>query len=179
MRGLIIRNADSDDVKAIARLHVDSWKVAYAPILSQKHLDWVSVQREVRRKRKLLKDETPFLVAEADGNLVGFIVYSGSGESEKEALGAFEIDSFWVHHERTCQGIGAALLQEMVRRASPKQICVWVLTGVEAGPAFYEKHGFRPEEDTRKDFIFLGEPLPIVRYIKIVRTRQSEVRKKK
>ena len=52
-------------------------------------------------------------------------------------------------------------------------------TDVEAGPSFYERHGFHAEEDTRTDFIFLDEPMPVVRYVKTVRKRSSTPRKKK
>ena len=168
MSKLIIRDAVSDDIKPLAQLHVESWKVAYAPILTQAHLDWVSVQREVRRNRKLIKEGSPYLVVERDERPVGFMVYSASDL----AADAVEIDSFWVHHEATRQGIGSALLAELRQRESPKRIYVWVLTGVKAGPRFYEKHGFRPEEETRTDFVFLDEPMPMIRYRKNCRYRR-------
>ena len=93
MRDLLIRDADRADVRGLARLHVEAWKVAYAPILAQCHLDWVSVEREVRRKRGLVKDKTPFIVAEQQGEPVGFMVYSLCSDGEAEEPGAFDIDS--------------------------------------------------------------------------------------
>ncbi|MGI9518387.1 MAG: GNAT family N-acetyltransferase [Pirellulaceae bacterium] len=179
MGKLTIRSAENSDVRPLARLHVDAWKVAYAPILKQKHLDWISVDREVRRKRSGIKDGTPFIVAEDISGLVGFMVYSRCTDEEAEAPGAIDIDSYWVHHQRTREGIGGALLRDMIRRTSPKRIYAWVLTGVKAGPAFYEKNGFRPLEETRQDFIFLGDPMPMVRYMKTVRKRPATARKKK
>ena len=179
MKDLIIRNALASDVRQLAKLHVDSWKVAYAPILHQDHLDWVSVQREVRRKRNHIKQGTPLLVAERNQEILGFILYEYDEPDEEDILpGTWDIHNFWVHHERTRQGIGGALLKEMIRRASPKRIHVWVLTGVQAGPCFYEKHGFRTDEETRKDFIFLDHRMPMVRYSKTFRNR-SKVKKKK
>ncbi|MEM7474960.1 MAG: GNAT family N-acetyltransferase [Planctomycetota bacterium] len=170
MRGITIREARMGDVKELAVLHVEAWKIAYAPILTQEHLDWVSVQREVRRKRSRVKDDTPFLVAEKSGQLLGFMVYSEFDDSDE----AWEIDSLWVHHEFTRQGIGAKLIEQLRERERPKRIHVWVLTGVDAGPNFYERHGFRPEEETRQDFIFLDEPMPMVRYRKNCRYRKIQ-----
>lgn len=171
MRGLDIRNAESKDVRPLARLHVEAWNVAYAPILTQAHLDWVSVEREVRRKRKLLKDGTPILIAEHAGEIVGFLVYSECDESEAGTPEAFEIDSFWIDHKQTRRGIGSALLKAMMKLTSPKRIQAWVLTGVDAGPAFYEKRGFRADEETRQDFIFLDVAMPMVQYVKKIRRR--------
>ena len=178
MRDFLIRDAVAKDVKPVAELHVAAWRLAYEPILAQEHLDWVSVQREVRRKRALLKDRTPFLVAEKAGEAVGFLVYGDESDDVTGAVTAKSIDSFWVHQNLTRQGIGQKLLQEVIRRESPSRIYVWVLTGVEAGPAFYEKNGFRPEEKTRQDFVFLGHRMPMVRYCKRVQTGTKSRKKK-
>lgn len=176
MKDLTFRLAEQADVRPLAKLHVAAWKVAYAPILPQEHLDWVSVEREVRRKRTKLKDGTPILVAEEDGESLGFMVYSPSGEKETGLRKCIDIDSFWVQHDLTRQGIGTALLSAMIQREKPENIHVWVLTGVKAGPSFYEKHGFQPDEATRQDFIFLDETLPMVQYCKKCKRR---IRRKK
>lgn len=167
MRDLTIREATSRDVRALAQLHFDAWHVAYRPILHQDHLDWVSLDREVRRKRTHLKNGVPILVAEKNDQILGFLVYEFDKPDEKEIpSGTWDIHSFWVHHEHTRKGIGSKLLKEMIERASPQRIHVWVLTGVPEGPSFYEKHRFRPDEDTRQDFIFLDHPMPMVRYVR-------------
>lgn len=170
-----IRLAEKKDARPLAKLHMAAWKIAYAPILSKKQFVWASVEREVRRIRKQMESSIPILVAEEDDQPLGFLVY-GSAEAKNHTCRDIEIFSFWVHHDRTRQGIGTKLLNDLIDREDPKNIFVWALTGVTAGPSFYESFGFRAEEETRQDFAFLDKPLPMVRYCK---ARQRKIRRKK
>ncbi len=163
---LVIRSATAQDVRSMAKLHTESWKIAYEPILSQKQLDWASESREIRNIKKMLKEGLPIVLAEIDGQLAGFIIYDRIDDRMTDASSDFEIHSFWVDYRKTRQGIGTALVDEMIERCSPDRIYVWVLTGLTAGPAFYEKRHFIAEEDTRGEFVFLDEPLPVVRYVR-------------
>jgi ribosomal protein S18 acetylase RimI-like enzyme len=80
-----------------------------------------------------------FLVAERDGDLVGYLHYDTMGEPELHRI--------YVDPEQKRGGIGGALISELHARLEPGNS--YVLLVIEANPAaiaFYERHGLREEE---------------------------------
>ena len=136
-----------------AKLHATAWKIAYAPILTAKHIQRASIQREVLRGRRLLTDNTRLRVAQHDRELMESSLNSDF-EDEPEAK---EFDSQRISAPYQRSDTGPGLLEEPRYCESPTPICVGFLTGVEAGPKLYEEQEFRAKEDPRQNHVFLGD----------------------
>lgn len=140
-----IREAVPDDIPGIARVHVDTWRTAYAGIVPAEHLAGMSYeQREARWRENLARqgDGRFTLVAEVDGTGVGF----AGGGPERDGLSGYdgELYGLYVLAERQRQGIGRALMLAVARRlvaAGYEAMILWVLRDNLKARAFYEAMG--------------------------------------
>src|SRR5688572_27682785 len=161
-----LRQAVPADAASIARVHVASWKVAYGTFMPPRQMAWISERRETHRAAELIENpDTPFLVAELDQTIVGFLVYGPPGDECDPATTA-QIYTFFVDPAWYRQGVGTALRQAMESASNASRITVWVMTQGTHGPAFYVRRGFRIEPETEKMFGLIDKEFPIVRYSK-------------
>ncbi len=161
-----VRKAVLADAEPLARLHVASWRVAYGDFMPPKQLAWISDVRETRRASDLIENpETPYLVAEDDGAIAGFLVYGPPGD-DCDPQATRQIYTFFVDPQRYRQGIGTQLLRAMEREINVPDITAWVMTQGVHGPRFYARSGFERESETEKMFRLIDADFPIVRYRK-------------
>ena len=77
-------------------MHVASWRIAYGEFMPPKQMAWISERRETDRARDLINNpETPYLVAEYDNAIVGFLVYGPPGD-ECDPKSTRQIYTFFV-----------------------------------------------------------------------------------
>jgi GNAT superfamily N-acetyltransferase len=137
---LVVRQARPDDAGAIARVHVQSWREAYAGIVPQDHLDRLSLPAHERQWRASLADGGWAFVAEWEQRLVGF-ASGGLSRSRRDISG--ELYVLYLLRAVHRQGIGRALFDachyELARRGHRGMI-VWVLADNPAR-GFYERLG--------------------------------------
>jgi ribosomal protein S18 acetylase RimI-like enzyme len=166
MDRLVVRQAVLVDAEQIARVHVASWRAAYDEFMPPKQMAWISEGREIRRAGDLIRNpETPFLVAEDDGTIVGFLVYGPPGD-DCDPQSTRQIYTFFVDPLRYHQGIGTRLLTAMESEIRVPDITAWVMTQGVHGPRFYARSGFEREPETEKMFRLIDADFPIVRYRK-------------
>jgi ribosomal protein S18 acetylase RimI-like enzyme len=130
-----VRSAQSRDARAIAEVHVASWRAAYRGIVPDRVLDGLTVdEREARWQDQLEDGGSLILVAVEEMRVVGFCAASG-GE-----IGALYVDpAVWR------RGVGSALLAETLaelRRRGVPAVELWVFRDNQGAVAFYERHGF-------------------------------------
>ena len=80
-------------------------------------------------------DDAEFLVAERDGDVLGYVHYDSEGAEP-------ELHRIYVDTSRKRSGVGSALMEELHRRLSPG--ATYVLLVAEANTdarRFYERHG--------------------------------------
>ena len=134
--GVTVRPAREDDAGAIAGVHVETWRAAYAGLLPQEVLDGLSRRRQTRRWRRAIRDPQAELgqvfVAE-DGGIAGF------GSASREAG---EITTLYVRPDAQRRGIGRMLFSRMAEFLEAP-VSLWVLDGNPAA-GFYERLGGRP-----------------------------------
>ncbi len=132
-----------------------------------RQMAWISERREIRRAAELIENPgTPFLVAEIDQEVVGFLVYGPPGD-ECDAATTSQIYTFFVDPAWYRRGIGTALLTTMESAIDARRITVWVMTQGTHGPAFYVRSGFALEPGTEKLFGLMDMQFPIARYYKM------------
>ena len=145
-----IRDATPADARAIASVHIDTWRTTYRghfpdALLDGLDLDRWTAQRE-RRLRETLSDEV-CLVAEVDAAVVGFTV-AGPARASDPAMG--EVYAIYVRDAQQRAGVGRALLAEAARRLDAlglRGLLIWVLRENTKGRSFYERMGGRAERE--------------------------------
>lgn len=155
--GMIVRRAKVDDTRAIARIRVEGWRVAYAGLLDAGMLAALDPEREarVRRARWDAHHADPRgaeLVAEVDGETVGWAVTGPARESDAVRHG--ELYALYVHPSGWSTGVGHALMvaaEDALRGAGFRHALLWVLDGNERAAGFYERHGWREDGRTKVD----------------------------
>ena len=139
-----LRRAEAADAAAVANVYLTSFAATYAFPLA--HPDdevraWVA---------ETLLPSTETWVAEADGEVVGFI-----------SLGADAVEQLYVAPAWTGRGIGSRLL-ELSQRMRPGGLSLWTFQVNAGARRFYEGHGFVVAEMT--DGAANEERQPDVRY---------------
>lgn len=151
---LQIRPLSHADMEAVVQLSLLAWEPVFhsfeqvlgSRIYSLLYPDWRKSQQEVVEKYCLEHEKTFIWVAEVEGRVTGFIVYTlDSRENGQEHTG--EVDLLAVHPEYQNQGIGTALnnvaLEKM--KESGMKLAI-VATGGDPGHAparrTYEKAGY-------------------------------------
>ncbi|HEX5937279.1 MAG TPA: GNAT family N-acetyltransferase [Actinomycetota bacterium] len=163
-----IRAATPEDARAIAMVHVASWRAAYRGLLPDAYLDRLSVDEREAQRREHLDDpssERGTLVAEEDGRIVGFATF-GPSRDEDAPPGTGEVPAIYLDPGVVGTGVGRALFAEAasgLRNAGFTRATLWVLGANERARLFYERAGWTLDGATsRHDFDCANEPM--VRY---------------
>ena len=141
-----IREADPIDAGAIARVHVDTWRTAYAGILPAEFLAGLSyADREQMWQQALTADRpaTSMLVAETEEcEIVGFAY--GAPEREGNLLYRGELFAIYVLKGHQRRGVGRRLFSAMARHFISQNIdsmLLRVLKDNHPARQFYELMG--------------------------------------
>jgi len=157
-----IRVATLQDARAIARVHVESWRTTYAGIVPAEYLASLDVgQREVSWREWLPLDIDVF-VAEVDGEVVGFV----GGGAIREPVEGFDAELFAIYLLRDAQrrGIGMALLKRLagsLKARGYRSMMAWVLEDNSSGEFYSRSGGVRVAS---KEMEVGGVMLPVVAY---------------
>lgn len=142
---LDIRRAGQADARAVAEVHVASWRETYRGIVPDAFLDTLSVaEREQMWARGLAVPDRPsfvFVAADAAGRVVGFA--GGGPRRDGDPAYAGELYTVYVLREAHGQGAGRRLVAAVARELAARgmrSMLVWVF---EQNPArrFYETLG--------------------------------------
>lgn len=141
---LIIRKAVPQDVKGIAKVHVDSWKTTYPGIVPDEILDGLSYeQKEQKWLSYFSRDisENSLYIAETNTNeIVGFI--NGGKERTRKYQYDGEIYCLYILKDFQRLGIGSKLMQTLINdfiSSGMESALVWVLTE-NPSRKFYESY---------------------------------------
>jgi ribosomal protein S18 acetylase RimI-like enzyme len=132
-RASMIRAATPTDARAIAEVHVASWRAGYRGLMPEDYLATLSIPERVALWEMILGDgQTTVLVA--GDPIAGFVAFN----AEKGEIGALYVDP---PHFRT--GVGGALLTAAHEHlANSAEVVLWVLRDNQAASAFYTRHGY-------------------------------------
>jgi GNAT superfamily N-acetyltransferase len=142
---ITIRAATVADVRAIAQVHVDTWRATYPGIVPQEFLD--SLDMDARAKQWegwLVQDGVHTFVAEHAGAVCGFI--SGGELRDGINLGQHydsEIYTLYVLPASQGHGAGRELMRSLAARLVADGLTRPVVWALEENPwcAFYERMG--------------------------------------
>ncbi|HKY93781.1 MAG TPA: GNAT family N-acetyltransferase [Kiloniellales bacterium] len=144
-QGFTLREAAFGDAEAIARVHVETWRAAYAGVVPDHYLIGMSVQGQAFQWKRLLRrpaERHMTLVAEVPrAGVVGF-GSAGTGRSRPPPASG-EIYTLYVATDWQGRGIGRALLNALLGRLAGlghADAYLWVLAD-NPSRFFYERVG--------------------------------------
>lgn len=140
---MIIRRAEAKDVRQIAEIIVEDWKIAYKGIIDSGFLDSLSVRQRYDREMQRYEEYT---VAVEQEEVLGC---AWNQMIDDEAADC-EIVALYVRYSRRKNGIGRALMQNSMdhfKKAGKKTMIVWCLKENHESRKFYEKMGGKPYKD--------------------------------
>jgi GNAT superfamily N-acetyltransferase len=137
-----VRAAQPDDAAAIAEVHVETWRGAYAHAVPAEYLASLDVARRARWWRSEIETGADVLVAEDDGKVVGFASV-GAARDEPESVG--ELYAIYVRPAAWGTGAGRALIDAAHARMHERgyrDAILWVLENNPRARRFYEIAGW-------------------------------------
>jgi ribosomal protein S18 acetylase RimI-like enzyme len=155
----VIRPATPDDAEAVARVHVETWRAAYAHALSPEGLASLSVTQRAELHRR-----SPPVVADVDGEIVGLVSVGPGTDPDTDG----ELYAIYVLPDHWGSGVGRALMQageERLRELGHQHAILWVLEDNPRARRFYEAAGWTLD-GTRRPIAIFGQPVPEIRYEK-------------
>ncbi len=144
---IAVRTATTDDATAIARVNVASWQAAYRGIVSDRFLRGVSAGARERAWRDgIFGDPSRLtLVAQRDGEVIGYCGLSTPSRDEDAGPGVAEIAAIYVHPDTWRTGAGGVLMEAALanlRDAGWRVVTLWVFEANERARGFYARYGF-------------------------------------
>jgi ribosomal protein S18 acetylase RimI-like enzyme len=170
--GGLVRPAVPTDARAIAAVHVATWRDAYAGLLPDDLLDGLDVDERAetwRGRLAALPDGLFAFVFELDAEVRGFV----SGGPSRVGGAGGEVYAIYVDPGFQRLGAGRQLLEAAARQLAGSgfaEASLWVLAGNRAAQGFYESQGWRPD-GTEQPWTYhgVGEGLVEVRYARNLR----------
>ncbi|MBN6206808.1 GNAT family N-acetyltransferase [Ralstonia pickettii] len=138
-----IRQATFQDAKAIAKVHVDSWRTTYQGIIPDSYLDSLSYEQRTELWQRNIADEGNYIVVAEDEaqKIIGF--GTAGKRPENKEVNAGDLTSIYLLEAFQGKGIGKLLLTELFRyfkEQSYKKVFVEVLEENKTRH-FYEYYG--------------------------------------
>ena len=164
-----IRPASASDARAIARVHVRTWRAAYRHQLPDEFLEGLSVDRRARFWDRVFAQgeasgtETVFVAEDPEPRVVGFASAGPNPEEEGEFEG--ELQTLYVLPAFQRRGLGGRLFLttcEALRALGCGSLIAWVLASHQQARGFYEALGGRLVGEKRE--IWGGEKVNEVAY---------------
>jgi len=152
---LDVRPAATTDVTNLASCQVACWREAYAHLLSASLLgSFEADERRHEQWRRMIAADSGWevLVAEADGQVVGYITTAPS--RDQPPVRALELVSIYLRAAHHGSGLGQGLLDAAV---GDRPCSLWVADDNPRARAFYTRNGFQPD-GAHKTGDSLGEP---------------------
>jgi ribosomal protein S18 acetylase RimI-like enzyme len=152
--GFEVRPATIEDAYAVATVHVDTWRDAYAGIVPDGVLASLDPDVWAERNRQRAAGPNPFttLVALRAGEIIGFVTYGPYRDQQRPdatpepAVG--EILAVYVHPKAQGIGAGRVLMDAAVAELTASgmiEIRLWVLEENQPSRRFYRRYGLTPD----------------------------------
>ena len=135
----MIRYYEKEDIKQIAKIIDEDWKIAYKGIVDIDYLKNLNYKDREKMIREKYKKEKSIVYVE-DNIIKGYCRFGKNREGEN--IG--EIIALYIKNEFRRCGIGEKLVEkakEILKERGYKEMIIWCLKENGAGRNFYEKQG--------------------------------------
>ncbi len=138
-----IKRASEEDIKAVAKVYVDSWRTTYRGLVPNDYLDNLSYTDAEKKWEYFLNNENEpciYIALNDLGKIIGFA--SGKSIDVEHFYG--ELFSLYLLQECRGLGIGRQLVSAIAKHFKKNNIdsmLVWVMKKNKSGVGFYERLG--------------------------------------
>lgn len=149
-----IREAKPKDYARVAAMHYPVWRQSWNGIVATHVLDMISTPKtwaETFYPTTLKRGGWQMWMAEARGQLLGMTMF-GPDLSDPRHI---QIDALYILDDKQRHGIGAMLLNKVLRTYPDNDIILWCADKNQKARNFYEKNGFAQDDRT-----YVWKPLP-------------------
>ncbi len=177
----VVRAAVPGDSRAIARVHVDSWRVAYRGLLPDDYLAGLSSEQRTGLWSGILADPSSghVLVVEVGDAIVGFAHAGPSGDDDAGPETA-ELYTIYIHPDAWGQGCGTALMAAVLAdlwEEGYRVVTLWMLATNDRARRFYLQQGWSEDVPVRTQS-FGGQVVTDHRFLRsLVRTPGDPARR--
>lgn len=168
---MTLRLATEADARAIAELHLASWRSAYAPFLPAGVLESLELDpHAVEWRRRVGVPEVRIELEEKKGVLIAFCAHGPSGDQAETGRThghIWEIKNLHVRPDLRRTGSGGRLFDLAVAHARERKaeaLTLWVVEKNVSARAFYEKKGMAPDGERTTHTLGADGTMPVVRY---------------
>lgn len=160
----MIREATSDDLVEVARIHAEGWKTAYPGLIADEIIARVDSRERLDRWRqwvavpgwRLFVELASGAAADASDpvRLAGFVRVGPARPSNDPAPGAAEVTHLYVDPGVRGAGTGARLLARATGHAVDagfERLVLWTLEGNAGARRFYEREGLVADGARKQD----------------------------
>jgi ribosomal protein S18 acetylase RimI-like enzyme len=162
-----MNRANVDDARAIAALHIASWRDAYRVELPADYLAAIDLDERAESWRKRIAAGTIVLLEKNADSLVGFCACGPSRDSDAGSSHAWEIENLHVAPTLRRGGIGSRLFEQaslLARDRGARELSLWVVETNVRARRFYEAQGMRADGGAQRHVLAPGVSLAEVRY---------------
>ena len=162
-----IRKATSEDARALAEVHVESWQSAYRDILSDSLRKGFTVDNWVNKFQQMIAEETQVIaLIEDKERILGYTIIGPNRDEALKEDNCGEVWGLYISPDHWRKGLGARLTKWACRQLKSKGYDIatlWVFQTNLAAREFYQAMGFASDGATKE--VRPGAPLA-VRYRK-------------
>jgi ribosomal protein S18 acetylase RimI-like enzyme len=157
-----------EDTPAVARVHVDTWKTAYAGIVPDEVLSALSTApREAMWREAITRGSPDLVVAKDNDQVVGFISF-GACRDENVPGQIGEIYALYVLSAQWTRGVGRGLWlygRDRLMEQGFRSVTLWVFAENARAINFYRAAGFVLDPLRTHEVILGGKRLQEARYV--------------
>ncbi|QXW84019.1 GNAT family N-acetyltransferase (plasmid) [Bacillus sp. LJBS17] len=149
-----IKKAREEDIKAVARVYVDSWRTTYRGLVPDDYLDELLYEDAEKRWIDFLNNEKEsfiYIAMNAAGNIIGFASCKSIDDENFDG----ELYSLYLLKESRGLGVGRQLVSAIAKHFKEKGIAsmmVWVMEQNKSGLGFYERMGGKEYLHRKSEF---------------------------
>jgi L-amino acid N-acyltransferase YncA len=155
-----VRRASVEDAQAIAVVHVQAWREAYAHLLPADALALLNVERRAERWGELISGGADVWIAETQGEAVGWA--SASAGRDDDAPSGLELEGIYILAPAYGSGAGQALLDAAI---GTNPAYLWMAANNPRAQRFYERNSFVLDGTARVTSL-IGTPIDTVRMVR-------------
>jgi GNAT superfamily N-acetyltransferase len=165
----LVRDATVEDAPGIAHVHTRTWQMAYDHVFPTNRLAGILEEHRTERWTAMLAEAEPgvhTVVVDADGGVVGFANFGPTLDPEASTENVAELYAIYVLPESWGQGIGRALMAEVLERLRGdgyREAILWVIEDNPRTRRYYELAGWQFDGGEKEEAV-LDIPVRQVRY---------------
>ena len=148
---VFVRLATPSDAAAVARVHVEAWRAAYAGLIDEAALAALDVEQRTQSWQRWLSNDptlnkeqhTCIVAIDETDAVLGWATYGAGREPGWQHYG--ELAGCYAHPDAWSTGIGRAMIERVTDDLTVmgfQRAYLWVLRGNDRATRFYERAGW-------------------------------------